>query len=160
MLRQSFLGEQQNTEQSQRDILAQDLQWILLERDEKWLNATGRPAGLWRLLIEWLKNLSGLTGGLSVKAIYSKVNGCLLRTTVTVSSELLQTSVNWKLRKGLLHRHTKYFVNRLKKWVVCAGLSVFILSKSTNCNFSTSRLTQTCSVKRSVAYFKCLLQSH
>ncbi len=154
MLRQSFLGEQQNTEQSQRDILAQDLQWILLERDEKWLNATGRPAGLWRLLLEWLKNLSGLTEGLLVKAIYSKANGCLLRTTVMVSSELLQTSVNWQLRKGLLHRHTKYFVNRLKKWVVCAGLSVFILSKS------TSRLSQTCSVKRSVAYFKCLLQSH
>ncbi len=123
-------------------------------------NATGRPAGLWRLLIEWLKKLSGLTGGLSVKAIYSKANGCLLRTTVMVSSELLQTSVNWQLRKGLLHRHTKYFVNRLKKWVVCAGLSVFILPKSTNCNFSTSRLTQTCSVKRSVVYFKCLLQSH
>lgn len=148
MLRHSFLEEQQHTLQSQRDILAQDLQWILMERGEKWLNASGRLAGLWCLLLEWLKYLSGLIGGLSVKAIYSKANSCLLRTTVIVSSELLKTSVNWQLRKGLLHRHTKYFVNRLKKWVVCAGLSVFTLPKSTNCNFGTSRLTQTCPVKR------------
>lgn len=102
-------------------------------------------------LAQVIKKLSGLTGGLSVKAIYSKANGSLLKTIVIVSWTI-KTSVNWQLRKGLLHRHTKYLVNRLKKWVVCAELSVFILPKSTNCNFSTSRLTQTCSVKRSVVY--------
>lgn len=120
-------------------------------------NASGRPAGLWCLMLEWLKYLSGLIGGLSVKAIYSKPNGCLLRTTVIVSSELIKTSVNWQLRKGLLHRHTKYFVNRLKKWVVCAGLSVFILPKSTNCNFGYIKTYPNMSSKEESRLFKMFI---